>query len=284
MFETAELSFPSYTSVKRERAWDHVKVEYTRASGCKFVDFSHDGHQIVVLFDAKMQGSFATRGGMHVSGAAHAGNVFVIPAGKTHTVVGEGDVEWLSMEIDPSLLAHAAHEAHASPTLVEGWKQRDPVIWQVAHALRAELDESGPADNLLVSSLANVLAVHLLRNYAVDAPPDARAGGLTPRQLNRVTELVHDNLDRQIALEEMAASVGLSPFHFAREFKRATGSSPYHYVMRERVERAKRLLSTTDLPLVEIGFQSGFSSQSHFTRVFRKLEETTPGAYRRGAR
>jgi AraC family transcriptional regulator len=72
----------------------------------------------------------------------------------------------------------------------------------------------------------------------------------------------------------------MSTFHFAREFKRATGTTPHQYVVKLRVERAKQLLSKSEMPLVDVGFKSGFSHQSHFTRLFRKVTGTTPQSYR----
>jgi len=74
----------------------------------------------------------------------------------------------------------------------------------------------------------------------------------------------------------------MSNFHFAREFKRATGTTPHQYLIKFRIERAKTLLNEDSLPLVEVGLRSGFSHQSHFTRLFRKITGTTPRLYRMG--
>jgi AraC family transcriptional regulator len=72
----------------------------------------------------------------------------------------------------------------------------------------------------------------------------------------------------------------MSNFHFAREFKRTTGTTPHQYLIKFRVERAKALLAEAQLPLTEVGLQSGFSHQSHFTRLFRRFTGTTPHSYR----
>jgi AraC family transcriptional regulator len=72
----------------------------------------------------------------------------------------------------------------------------------------------------------------------------------------------------------------MSTFHFAREFKRATGTTPHQHLIRFRVERAKALLAESQLPLAEVGLRTGFSHQSHFTRLFRRLTGTTPQSYR----
>ena len=267
----------------RSKEWGGVTVNHVRASGCSYLDVTHSEHQVVVLFGSEMSGRFATHSGIDIDGRALEGNIFVVPSGSRHTVEGEGDVEFLSIHIDPAVVDRAACEASArGPRLVERWAPQDPVVWQIAHGLRAEMEEGGPGDRLLAESLGNVLAVHLVRHYSASHGEDAiRSGGLTPRQVSRIRSLVDERMDEPITIEEMAEAVGLSPFHFAREFKRATGSTPHRYVTRARVEHAKRLLRETELPLVEIGLQSGFASQSHFTRLFRKVASVTPGAYRR---
>jgi AraC family transcriptional regulator len=72
----------------------------------------------------------------------------------------------------------------------------------------------------------------------------------------------------------------MSPDHFARLFKQATGRTPHQYVVIRRIERAKRLLRETEWPIIDLSRQVGFQDQSYFTAVFRKHAATTPKAYR----
>jgi AraC family transcriptional regulator len=69
---------------------------------------------------------------------------------------------------------------------------------------------------------------------------------------------------------------GLSPYHFARAFKRSTGFGPYRYVLRRRTERAKRLLAAGNVPLSSVARACGFGSQSHFSARFREMTGLTP--------
>jgi AraC family transcriptional regulator len=83
----------------------------------------------------------------------------------------------------------------------------------------------------------------------------------------------------------MAAVTRLSPYHFARQFKAATGSPPHQYVIARRVERAKHLLEGGgDFSLAHVAARAGFSDQSVFTHHFRRIVGVTPGQFRTTAR
>jgi AraC family transcriptional regulator len=83
----------------------------------------------------------------------------------------------------------------------------------------------------------------------------------------------------------MAAVVGLNPYHFARQFKAATGMPPHQYVIARRVERAKQLLQAgTAVSLTEVSLRAGFSDQSQFTRHFKRLVGVTPGQFQTPSR
>jgi AraC family transcriptional regulator len=75
----------------------------------------------------------------------------------------------------------------------------------------------------------------------------------------------------------------VSPFHFCRSFKQSTGQSPHRYILQLRIEEAQRLLKKTTLAISDVANRLGFSDQSHFTMVFRKLVGTTPARWRSDA-
>ena len=109
---------------------------------------------------------------------------------------------------------------------------------------------------------------------------------MLPRgRLRAVEEYIEEHLDGCPTLAQLAAVVRLNPYHFARQFKAATGLPPHQYVILRRVERAKQLLQAgTDLSLAEVALRAGFSDQSQFSRHFNRLVGVTPGQFRTPSR
>jgi AraC family transcriptional regulator len=127
--------------------------------------------------------------------------------------------------------------------------------------------------------------VHILRRHA-DALFRESPGvnGLSFGQERTVLDYVDQHLQKSISLEDLACTVGLSRYHFARRFRQSTGTTPHEFVLRQRVERAKTLLHRTNTPLPDIACSCGFADQSHMTREFRKRVGLTPGRYRARSR
>jgi AraC family transcriptional regulator len=153
-------------------------------------------------------------------------------------------------------------------------------------AVGAELTAGGAGGRLAAESLANVLAVHLIRRLSAPRLPERGRDGTLPRaKLRVVVEYVEEHLDAGPSLEQLASVAQLSPYHFARQFKRATGLAPHQYVIGRRVERAKLLLQDgSDLSLAEVAADAGFSDQSQFSHHFKRIVGITPGRFRMSAR
>jgi AraC-like DNA-binding protein len=106
------------------------------------------------------------------------------------------------------------------------------------------------------------------------------SGGLPANKLRHVLEFIQTHIHQAMPLERLAAAVATSPFHFHRQFKGSTGKTPHQYIIEVRMERARALLSESDLPLAEIAMQVGFADQSHFSTAFRRTTSMTPRSYR----
>jgi AraC family transcriptional regulator len=128
----------------------------------------------------------------------------------------------------------------------------------------AELTAGDSGGGPLASeSLANVLAVHLLRHVLAPRQPPRGPDGALPRgRLRAVVDYVEGHLDAAPTLEQMAAVARLSPYHFARQFKAATGVPPHQFVIARRVERAKQLLrGGGDLTLAQVAARRIFGPE-----------------------
>lgn len=157
----------------------------------------------------------------------------------------------------------------------------DPMLLHLGSALLNELRAPSAIGPLYAQTAAQMLVVHLLRDYttantAVWTPKH----GLSSQQLKRVYDLVQSQLAHDLPLGAMAEHVGLSAYHFARMFRQATGESPHQFVMRLRLERAAHLLQTTDIPVATVATDCGFASQSYLATAFKRRFGLSPLAYR----
>jgi AraC-like DNA-binding protein len=106
-------------------------------------------------------------------------------------------------------------------------------------------------------------------------------GGLAPGQKHRLAEHIDASLRDRVVVADLSKMTDLSTSHFARAFKYSFGMAPHAYILRRRVEQARRLMLETKLPLCQIALECGFSDQSHFSRVFQRLVGTSPNEWRR---
>jgi len=185
--------------------------------------------------------------------------------------------------VRPVLLVHTPSESllaeHAEVVL--SLQAHDPLLHHIALVLQAVIKGEDLAGQLYAEILVDALAVHFLRRYRTSRRSLREvAGGLSSYKLQRTTAYIKDHLEQKLSLATLAAVGEMSPAHFARLFKHATGLAPHQYVIACRMEQAKHLLTETDLPLSEIGLQVGCADQSHFTALFRLHVSLTPKAYR----
>jgi transcriptional regulator GlxA family with amidase domain len=106
--------------------------------------------------------------------------------------------------------------------------------------------------------------------------PEFKYRGLTHTQLQQVLDYIHTHIERDLSLTELAEVINISPTYFASLFKQAIEISPHQYVIQQRVEQAKLMLSKTDLAIADIALQVGFSSQSHLTQHIKRFTGKTP--------
>ena len=110
--------------------------------------------------------------------------------------------------------------------------------------------------------------------------PQAVSNSLDAAKLGRVLAHIDEHLESELSVETLAELAGISASCFARAFRQALAVTPHAYVLKARVERAKRLIRETDLALVEVALAVGFSSQACLNVAFRRHAGTTPGRFR----
>jgi AraC family transcriptional regulator len=157
----------------------------------------------------------------------------------------------------------------------------DVVVQNLGRCLLPAFEHPERANKLFMEHIAAALLSHLVQTYGTSIAPQLISGGLAPWQVRRATEMLMAHLDGEIALEALASECELSRGHFARAFRRTMGRPPHRWLVEQRIERAKDMLLSSDLPLAEIAGMCGFSDQSHFTKVFSSAVHIPPGEWRR---
>lgn len=217
------------------------------------------------------------------------------PAGMTNIIQVDGDPRALLrglsrilyFYIPDALIQGIAAEAEcATPVeIVDPMCAIDRAIERIGSEVLAEMRADQPLSRLCMDPLGQDLAVYLLRRWSnLSAGPDIDRGRLAPWQVKRAVEFLMSELAGDVSVAELAACVRLSPFHFARAFKRSTGPPPQRYLMERRVELARELLAGTGMGLAEIALACGFTGQSHFTTAFKRLTGVTTSAWRAAVR
>ncbi len=218
------------------------------------------------------------------------GGLFMLPGGADFGVCLGGDLSTVHLYVRHTIVEEVAADLSSvdagSIELVPRLGARDPLIERLALEVRDALTDPDPNVPIYIDYLTRAIAARLIRAHSTRsvARPEPRVGRLTRIQLDRAIDYMEENLDKPLALLDFADAVGLSATHFARRFKSSTGSAPHQYLMRCRVERAKRLLAETDNAIAHIALACGFAHQEHLTRVFRRLSGETPAKFRRSAR
>lgn len=269
--------------------WGPIRIRHARHA-CRYETseepWKYEDEHTLGLFLSPRPFRFAHRQERRThTGLYRQGDLLITPANTPLITQAEGDVQIVQIRLQDSFVREVAGETVAQDSdrieFIPAFQTRDPQIEAIATLLLTELHQECLGNRLYADSLANVLAVHLLRHHATTQPVlPTYEGGLPQRQLLQVLDYIDAHLGQEITLADLAALIGMSQFHFGRLFKQSLGLSPYQYLLQQRVERAKQLLKQTDKPVVEIALDCGFNSHSHLGRKFRQLTGITPKAYR----
>lgn len=156
----------------------------------------------------------------------------------------------------------------------------DPLVSAAARQLMDELNLGAKADQGFMARLATVMLEQVSRALRADANSGIHPPHMQLARLQAVLAFIRENLAQELSISQLAEQAGVSPAHFRRLFQSAMGLPPHRYVMNARLEHARNLLMQTDLPILHIALECGFSTQSHLTAAFKTAHATTPAQYR----
>lgn len=262
--------------------WDGIIIEQHRLAPSESPEISLHHHSISIMLGQVYQIDWRLAGGKFQTSQMRVGEIGFTPSYIPTQARWFQDVEFLLISLDDSLIQKAvASEIDCSNiSFIPQRGVPDAQIFHLGMALKAELEAGCPTSKIFVDSIASALATRLVTHYSDKRTLPTHATNLAQQQLRSVTDYINDNLELDLSLASLAALVDMSPYSFIRSFKSALGVTPHQYIIEQRMELAKFLLSHTQLPIVEIALRAGCSSQSNFTVLFRKQVGMTPKAYR----
>ena len=217
------------------------------------------------------------------------GTINLIPGNSEFSINLGQPLDTLHVYIRAAVIEQVAHEMGVNTTrgfrILPQLICADRILEAMMETVFEALDNHGTRGAVNIDYVARAIAAHLVQNYSThshgEMRPDGHAASGLSDNLTRAIRFMEKNIDCSIQLEDIAEVVNWSASHLAREFRTHIGLPPHRYLIKLRVDKARDLLETSDLPIAEIAFECGFTHQEHLTRHFRRMCQSTPAAHRR---
>jgi AraC family transcriptional regulator len=210
--------------------------------------------------------------------------VSIIPPGvKIRSAGTSSGGELTVIFLDPLVMGEIAKKetGFSFPEIAPQFAIADAMTHSIATILDAQLAEKHPCSPTCAELLAKALAAHIFATYAkpsFDGPGEMRPNRM---QLRRSIEFIHVHLDQKLTLEDIAAVACMSKFHYAKSFRAVMGIAPHQYLVRLRIEKARRLLLMEEaMSLQDIAQKVGFTDTAHFAQQFSRVVGISPSRYR----
>jgi AraC family transcriptional regulator len=205
--------------------------------------------------------------------------VDVIPGFEEHATSWGGAKEVVILHFDQSFFRDAIEAPAAIAERHAKTAEPDPFVANVGLGIRRELLGHDTIDDFHLASLGTLLAGYLFLRGGIAGIDSRPAPRMTYEQSRRAIEMMQVTGEHSMSLLDISSEVGLSQWHFSRQFRRTTGLSPYQFLLRSRVERARDLLRKGHA-ISEVAAITGFTDQSHMHRHFKRILGVTPGSFR----
>lgn len=265
--------------------WNGIYVQQHQQPAWETPEYAHTRHMILVHSpDQTVRAERWFNGRRQPEQLGGRNNIVIVPAPIQHRANWNQGNPFSLLFLEPDYLTQVAYEFITADRveLTPHYAMHDPLIDQIGRSLTAELESSQFGNRLFADSLTMALSIHLLRHYSTwQQSLHNNNRGLPQRKLQQAIAYINEYLTEDLSLTAMANELDMSQYHFARLFQQSMDVSPYQYVIRQRIERAKYLLRTTSLSISAIAQQVGFSNQNQLTVQFRKSTGTTPSGYRK---
>jgi AraC family transcriptional regulator len=218
--------------------------------------------------------------------------LMLFPQDEDMAIRAQGSCDVLLLSISREALEIAAERTLGRDALGQWFdgtaSMSDPFLEQIVLKLASGLYRKADAQGArYADELAVTIAAHLLNEHARPPVEKGLQSGLTnwpaaQARLERARQMIEDRLEESLQLRDLAAAAGLATATFCHAFRARYGDSPHRYLVHRRVERAKTLLVSTDMPLSQVALQTGFASQAHLSTVFKRYVSQSPKQFRRG--
>ncbi len=212
----------------------------------------------------------------------HPGKIVIDPNWFGGTFTNDQQTDWICAYVSAACFDQVCRE-HTDQDRVTHLDRlagvADPHIATLIRSCAASLLGS-ETSRLELDAWAQIFASYLFRTTAFSAMPSAAGAKLSERELKMLVQLIEDDLAEDVSLGALSERLKIGKTRLSRGFRDATGVSIHQYVLSRRIEEARALIDETHSSLSEIAYETGFSSQSHLTTVFRRRFGVTPGKYR----
>ncbi len=266
-----------------DRGWRGIKVELHRFGPDGQAEHHVGAHRLMVHAGPPVRFERRSGGGAWTGRTLRAGDVSFLAEGTPNEPRWRDPFAFVAVGLDPAFVEGAFADAlpgGAAVAFEPAFGRPDPVVARLADLLRRELADPAFAGALFGETVALALARHLLARYGHGGGPREVRGALSGAQLQRVVGYLHANLAEDVGLSALAAQAFMSPFHFARLFRAATGESPHRFVVRLRIAHAQRLIrGRRGVTLTEVAAAAGFFDQAHFTKTFKRVVGVAPSRF-----
>lgn len=264
----------------KDRGWKGLEANFLHIKAGRTHVPGSQTHRLGIHFGRAVNAFCECDGRQYHRRQSH-GDIDIVPAGLDGWWEDDGDCTILRLNIQQELLQSAAEALGGNPetiSLSPKFQLRDSRIESIAWAIKAEIEAPVPSDRTYAEALGLALAIRLMEGGEQSSVSTVATGAtLTIRHQRHLRDFIEAHIDQSLSLGDLAATVGLSVSHLKPLFRATFGMPAHHYVLTRRIERAKLLILSTDMPLAEIALATGFAHQSHMTHWMRRVLGLTPG-------